>query len=155
MRRPLLALIGLALLVPGGAAPLAQRGRPSDAPGAMSSGLALLSPTIHPQIPRDLSSLWLAPDRGTVTARTAAATSVGSAAKLTTDGEFTKALTLVSQPSVRDGVLGPYAVYVAGIAQLRLDRASDALASFRTLQAQKPVGFLGEAAQLGDRKSVV
>ena len=150
MRRPLLALIGLALLVPGGVAPHAQRGRPSDAPGAMSSGLALLAPTVHPQIPRDLSLLWLAPDRGVVAARTTAATAVSTAAKLTTDGEFTKALTLVSPPSVREGVLGPYAVYVTGIAQLRLKRASDALTSFRTLQAQKPIGYLWEAAQLGE-----
>ncbi|MEQ1909677.1 MAG: lytic transglycosylase domain-containing protein [Vicinamibacterales bacterium] len=153
MRRPLLALIGLALLVPGGAAPHAQRGRPSDAPGAMPSGLAILAPTVHPQIPRDLSLLWLAPDRGIVAARTAAAASVSSAAKLTADGEFTKALTLVSQSSVRDGVLAPYAAYVAGIAQLRLQRASDALASFRMLQAQKPVGYLSEAAQLGEAEA--
>lgn len=152
MRRTSLALVGLALLVPGGVAPQAQQSRPSNAPG-LSSGLALLSPTVHPQIPRDLSSLWLAPDRGIAVSRPAAATAVSAATKLTADGEFTKALALMSQPGIREGVLGPYAIYVAATAQLGAKRASDALTSFRAIQQQKPVGYLWEAAQLGEAEA--
>ena len=150
MRRPLFALIAATLLVPSGAVLLAQRGRPSDAPAPASSGFSLLSPTVHPQIPRDLSLLWLAPDRGVARARTVAATAVGSAARLAAEGDLGKALTLVSQPLVREGSLAGYATYYAGVAQLRLKRASDALVSFRALEAQRPVGYLWEAAQLGE-----
>jgi soluble lytic murein transglycosylase len=153
MRRSTLALIGLTLLVPGGAAPHAQRARPSDASVQLSSGFALLTPTIHPQLPRDLSQLWLAPDRSAADARTSVALAVSNAAKLASDGDFTRALTLVSAPAARQGPLGLYAAYYAGVAQLRLKRSAEALASFRALQAQRPVGYLWEASQIGEAEA--
>ncbi|MFN7984252.1 MAG: transglycosylase SLT domain-containing protein [Vicinamibacterales bacterium] len=153
MRRSALALIGLAWLVSDAATPLAQQARPATGSARLAADLSVLSPTVHPQLPRDLSQLWLAPDRTTPRVRTAAVTAIGNAARFTTDGDFSKALTAVSAPGTRDGALGAYALYFAGVAQLNLKRTSDALASFQALGQQKPVGYLWEAAQLGEAEA--
>ena len=49
---------------------------------------------------------------------------------------------------MQDGTLGPYAIYYAGFAQLRLGRPSDARVTFQKLRALEPVGYLAEAAAL-------
>ena len=59
----------------------------------------------------------------------------------------------MSQPIAQQGPLGQYAAYYAAVAQLRLRRAADALTSFRALQDQKPVGYLSEAAALGEAEA--
>lgn len=141
-------LVGLLVLAPASLAPRAQQGRPSGASNDMPSGVTVLTPTSHPRVPRDLSLLWLAPERAA--SRPTSAASLGNVAKLTADGDYTRALSLASQPVARDGPLGHYAAYYAGIAQLRLDRAADALRSFRAVLAQKPVGYLAEAALVGE-----
>ena len=142
-------LIGLLILAPAAPAPHAQQGRPSGSSNDMPIGVTVLTPTPHPQVPRDLSQLWLAPDRGTA-ARSSSASSLSTLAKLTADGDYSKALSLASQPIAKDGPLGQYAAYYAGFAQLRLNRGADALKSFRAVLDQKPVGYLAEAAQLGE-----
>lgn len=150
MRRSALALIGLAWLVTDAATPLAQQGRPAAGSTRLAADLSVLAPTVHPQVPRELSQLWLAPDRTMPRLRPAAVAAVGNAARFTQDGDFSKALTAVSAPGSRDGALGAYAMYFAGVAQLKLKRTADSLASFQALQQQKPIGFLWEAAQLGE-----
>ncbi len=145
-------LIGLLILAPAAPAPHAQQGRPSGSSNDLPTGVTVLTPTPHPQVPHDLSQLWLAPDRGTA-ARSSSATSLGTLAKLTADGDYSKALSLASQPIAKDGPLGQYAAYYAGFAQLRLNRAADALKSFRAVLEQKPVGYLAEAAQLGEAEA--
>ena len=146
-------LIGLLILAPAAPAPHAQQGRPSGSSNNMPTGVTLLTPTPHPQVPRDLSQLWLAPDRGTAARSSSASSSLGALAKLTADGDYRKALSLASQPIAKDGPLGQYAAYYAGVAQLRLNRAADALKSFRAVLDQKPVGYLAEAAQLGEAEA--
>ena len=153
MKRSVLIVTGLLVLVPAASAPRAQQGRLSGSSNEMPPGLTVLAPTAHPQVPRELSQLWLAPERGTNSARPGAFTSLNSASKLTADGDYSKALTLLSQPIAQEGPLGQYAAYYAGVAQLRLRRAADALKSFRELQDQKPVGYLWEAAALGEAEA--
>ncbi|MFN7913725.1 MAG: transglycosylase SLT domain-containing protein [Vicinamibacterales bacterium] len=154
MKRSVLALIGLLMLVPAAPAPRAQQGGLAGQ-NEMPAGLAVLAPTPHPQVPRDLAQVWLAPDRGTAASRSNAVLSVASAAKLTAGGEYSKALSaVISQPRTPDGPLGQYAMYYAAVAQLRLNRAADALRAFRTLQEQKPTGYLWEAAALGEAESL-
>ena len=153
MNRSVFILIGALMLVPASLAPRAQQVWASGSSGSSSEtgpGLAVLAPTAHPQVPRELSQLWLAPERGSNVARSTALASMGSAAKLAADGEYGKALGLVSQPAAKDGPLGQYAAYYAGLAQLSLKRPADALKSFRDLQEQKPVGYLWEGAALGE-----
>ena len=146
-------LIGALILVPASLAPRAQQFRapvPLGSANETAPSLAVLAPTAHPQVPRELSQFWLAPERGANVLHSMAVASMGSAAKLAADGDYSKTLGLVSQPIAKEGPLGQYAAYYAGVAQLGLKRPADALRSFRDLQEQKPVGYLWEGAALGE-----
>jgi tetratricopeptide (TPR) repeat protein len=57
-------------------------------------------------------------------------------------------LPILSQSSVRQGLLGHYAEYHKGLAELRLGHPDAARVTFRTLQTSEPVGYLMEAAAL-------
>lgn len=153
MTRSVLLLVGVLLVLPAALAPRAQQAR-ATSPNPMPSGVAVLTPTSHPPVSPDLSHLWLAPERGQVAGRASGRPPLAAASKLTADGEYTKALDLATQSIAQQGVLGQYAVYYAGVAQLRLQRPDAALASFRALQQQKPVGLLSEAAVLGEAEAL-
>jgi soluble lytic murein transglycosylase len=153
MKRSVITLIGLLMLVPVAPAPHAQQGRLASPSDDVAPGLTVLTPTAHPQVSRELSQLWLAPERGASVARSAAVISLNSAVKFTAEGDFSKALSIVSQPIAKEGPLSQYAAYYAGVAQLRLHRAAEALKSFRSIQDQKPVGYLSEAAALGEAEA--
>jgi hypothetical protein len=84
-----------------------------------------LKPTRHPRVPADVSQLWFAP-MGTAAARPRATADLAAAVKLEIDGDFAKALPIVSQPALQQGVLGPYAIYYQGFAELRRGRAAAA-----------------------------
>jgi soluble lytic murein transglycosylase len=71
-----------------------------------------------------------------------------TAVKLEVDGNFAKALPILSQPSVQQGAPGHYAEYYQGLAELRLGRPADARRTFQKLGAGNPVGYLAEAAAL-------
>jgi soluble lytic murein transglycosylase len=105
-----------------------------------------LVPTNHPRLPAEISKLWLAPDKSHNRSETAAMRELAAAVKLEVDANYAKALPILSQPSLRQGVLGDYATYYAGLAELRLGRAADARQTFQTLQTNGPIGYLTEAA---------
>jgi len=153
MKRSVLSLVGLLMLLPAAPAPKAQQERLSSSSGDIPPGLAVLTPTPHPPVPRDLSQLWMAPERAASASRSSAAASLSNAARLTADGDYSRALSLVSQPLAQDVLLRGYAAYYAGMAELRLHRANEALRSFRDLQASKPIGYLAEAAALGEAEA--
>src|SRR4051812_22044770 len=153
MKRSVLSLVGLMMLLPAAPAPKAQQERLSSSSGDIPPGLAVLTPTPHPPVPRDLSQLWMAPERAASASRSSAAASLSNAARLTADGDYSRALSLVSQPLAQDVLLRGYAAYYAGMAELRLHRANEALRSFRDLQASKPIGYLAEAAALGEAEA--
>ena len=119
-----------AVLLPG-AAPRAQQ---APSPGADVA----LKPTNHPKLPSEVSQLWLAPSRSAV--RTPALNEFAAAVKLEVDSNFAKALPIFMQPAVRQGVLGHYAEYYQGLAELRLGRAADARVTFRALTARGQIG---------------
>jgi soluble lytic murein transglycosylase len=121
----------------------------SKAQAEFASGVAVLAPTSHPPVPRELSQAWLAPEHGASAARTPSAPlSIG--VKLAAQGQYSKALTAVLEPITQRGLLADYATYYAGIAQLRLQRPNEALKTFRALRARKLVGYVAEAAALGE-----
>jgi soluble lytic murein transglycosylase len=115
--------------------------------------VASLAPTAHAALPHEASQFWLAPDPGAPPLRQPSVSALSAAVKLEADGAYSKALELVSQPAARLGPLALYATYYAGVAQLRLARAAQARSTFQGVQAQKPVGYLTEAAALGEAEA--
>lgn len=122
---------------------------PSAAQTPSTSGPdVVLLPTNHPRLPSDLALLWMAPERARG-ARSTALNQLGTAAKLEIDGDFEKALPLLTQLSkgtLRENPLGPYVEYYRGLAELRVGRAEEARRTFQALAATAPVGFLVEGA---------
>ena len=112
----------------------------------------VLSPTNHPRLPLDLSQLWLSPQNGRRT-RTPLLDEFASAVNLAVDGEYARALPVVSRPSMRVGTLGPYGDYYKGLAELRLGRVEEARRTFQAMQSRDVVGFLAEAAALREAEA--
>jgi soluble lytic murein transglycosylase len=115
----------------------------------------VLKPTNHPRLPDDISQLWLVPSAGRdesgrtpAGSRAAAMNDFSTAVKLEVDGNFTRALPILTQPSLQQGTLGLYAQYYQGFAEMRLGRPADAQRTFQALAAKNPVGYLAEAAAL-------
>jgi soluble lytic murein transglycosylase len=107
----------------------------------------VLRATDHPRLSRDLSQLWMAPERGRV--RTAAQANLATAIKFEADGSHAKALALLSHPATaQPGPLAWYVEYYTGLAQLHLGRSAEARATFQGLQAHGPTGFLVEGSAL-------
>jgi soluble lytic murein transglycosylase len=136
-------LVTLVATLLAAAVPHAQQ---SAAPAAPA-----LKPTNHPRLPAELSQFWLAPAKAAAT--TAAMNDLAAAVKFEVDGNFTRALPMLQQPAVRQGVLGHYAEYYQGIAELRLGRPGDARQTFAALGAKNPTGFLAEAVALREAES--
>ena len=105
----------------------------------------VLTPTSHPKLPGELSQLWLAPSAA---AHSAALDAFATGVKLEVDSNFAKALPIFQQAAVRQGVLGHYAEYYEGLAQLRLGHPTEARQTFKALAAKNPAGYLIEAAAL-------
>ena len=120
--------------------------------GAPAGGDAALKPTNHPPLPAEASQLWMAPAR-TRSVRSAPVTDFTRAVKLEVDGDFARALPILSQDAVQQGTLGHYAEYYKGLAQLRLGRPADARHTFQALAAKPPIGYLVEAAALREAES--
>jgi len=147
--KPTLLLSTLALGLVLATRPAAQQPdiiAPAPAPAAMPM------PTNHPRLPRDPSLLWLAPVYQASDVPTASR-ELATAMKLVDRSEFSKALAMLSQPSVLDGPLVEYARYYAGLAEQKLNRHEDARATFQEIQKRRPLGYLAEAAALGEAES--
>src|SRR5262245_18446613 len=142
-------ILSTLLLLSMGSSPRAQQTISPTGQAEFAAGIAVLSPTLHPPVPRELAQMWLAPDRGVTPARAQSAPlSVG--VKLAAQGQYSKALTAVLEPITQKGLLADYATYYAGMAQLRLQRPNDALKTFKALRERKLVGYLTELAALGE-----
>jgi soluble lytic murein transglycosylase len=134
-------LVALALIASG------RNSRAQQVPPPVTPSVPALAPTNHPRLPRDLSQLWMVPERRPAV-RTAAQREFALAVKLEVEGSFTKALPVLAQPAMKQGPLGQYAEYYAGLAQLRLGRLDEACRAFQAIQAHAPIGFVAEAAAL-------
>src|SRR5262245_21645019 len=133
--------------------PLAQQ---PGQPGEGSDGrdpAARLAPTDHPRLPRAQSQLWFAPGRSPSTPP-ASSREIASALKLIGRREFTRALATLTQPALQNAPLASYATFYAGIARQERGRHEEALRTFRALQDRKPIGYLAEAASLGEAESL-
>ena len=110
-----------------------------------------LLPTNHPRVPKDLSRLWMVPDRTSPVPP--AFVNLGTAIKLVSDGAYTRALTLLAEPALLQSPLGNYASYYAAEASLKLSRTGDAKRAFQALEARQPVGYLVQAAAIGEAEA--
>src|SRR5689334_3794696 len=123
------AVFGLVAL--GAAGPSAQQPAPATPPAVG------LRPTEHGPLPDDPSRFWMMPSR-TNTTRTPALTTFATAVKLEVDGQFAKALPMLSQPLLRDHPLGEYVQYYKGLAELSVGRTTDARDTFQALVMSGP-----------------
>jgi len=124
---------------------------PGASPAPTNIALAL-RPTDHPRVPRDLSQLWMAPEKGRV--RSAAQANLATAIKIEAEGNHAKALALLTNPATaQQGPLASYVAYYKGLALLRLGRTTEARATFQALQSPALTGFLVEGAALREAES--
>jgi soluble lytic murein transglycosylase len=142
----------LAALLVALAASSAMGGQLADEAG--EGDVPVLTPTVHPELPADLSQLWLAP-RPTVNseARLAPEESLARAIKLEGDSRFSEALNLLRAASLQKTALADYASYYLGQAQLGLKQFDRARDTFATLVARGPSGYLSEAAPLAEAQA--
>jgi len=128
---------------------------PASGSGTAAAGEspATLSPTSHRLLPRDVSRLWFAPVGVPGQSTSAALKTFAQAAELVDQQAYTKALPLLMQPSVLLSPVGAYAQYYAAVAEQRLDRPAQAQRLFRGLLAKPPVGYLAEAAAIGEAEA--
>ena len=144
MRRVLLAALLLTATLVGRAEPQSEGVSASGVVGLVGG---VLRPTDHPRLPRDLSQLWMAPEKGR--ARTAAQANLATAIKFELDGNHAKALALLSHPATaQQGPLGAYVEFYKGLAQLHLGRSAEARVTFQALQVHELTGSLVEVAAL-------
>jgi soluble lytic murein transglycosylase len=121
--------------------------------GEGAQAASILAPTNHPVLPRDLSRLWLVP------AKTGPGSSGASdflaAMKVADKVDYAKALPLLTRAASAERPFGDYAMYYAGLAELRLGRFAEARSRFQQLLARRPIGYLAEAAALAEAECAV
>jgi soluble lytic murein transglycosylase len=106
---------------------------------------AKLSPTAHPPVPNDLSSMWLAPAQAAKPG-TAMANFVRGVKLLEDDDRPAAALPLLSDGALSTTPLADYARYYSGLALMRLSRYSEADRVFSDLASRQIAGHLPEDA---------
>jgi soluble lytic murein transglycosylase len=126
-----------------------------SAPALAGEPAATLAPTNHRLLPRDISRLWFAPSGVGGQTSSSALKTFAQAAQLMDQQAYAKALPLLMQPTVLLSSVGAYAQYYAAVAELRLDRPAQALRLFRGVRARPAVGYLVEAAAIGEAEASV
>jgi soluble lytic murein transglycosylase len=109
---------------------------------------SILAPTNHPVLPRDLSRLWLVPAK--TGPGSSGAADFLAAMKVAEKVDYAKALPLLTRAASAEGPFGDYAMYYAGLAELRLGRFAQARSRFQQLLARRPIGYLAQAAALAE-----
>jgi soluble lytic murein transglycosylase len=136
--RTTLPLLALLLLVP----------RPESA-GSLQDQL---STTTHQALPSTAGDLWLVPSASETRAAAVYKPLVDGAAAFA-DGDYAKALPLVSRASLASTELRGYADYYAAAAQLRLSKAAEARKLFHAIRERKPGGALAVKTALGEAEA--
>ena len=104
-----------------------------------------LSPTAHPPVPADLSSMWLAPAQGA--GQSAAIAGLVRGVKLLEeDDRATAALPLVSDSALVNTPVADYARYYRGLALMKLERWDEAGTILGDLATRQIEGHLPEDA---------
>ena len=104
-----------------------------------------LSPTAHPPIPSDLSSMWLAPAQG-AKPTPSMASFVRGVKLIEEQDRATAALPLVSDSALLATPLADYARYYRGLALMKLQRYNEAAVILGDLASRQIEGHLPEDA---------
>lgn len=106
---------------------------------------ARLTPTAHPPVPNDLSSMWLVPEQ---TAKPGAALTnfIRGVRLLDEENRAAAALPLVNDGALSTTAVADYARYYTGLALMKLERFSEADRVFADLAAREIDGHLPEDA---------
>ncbi len=108
-----------------------------------------LEPTPHAPIPRDPAALWLAPSgEAGRTGKAGALLRVAQGIERFNEQDFAAALPLLRAPGVSGSPLADYAVYYAGLAELRLNEIAAARRTLSTLKDRQLEGYLAYASTL-------
>lgn len=105
-----------------------------------------LAPTAHAELPRDPSTLWLAPRPAD---RTPALTALARGIGLYNRGQYTDAVAQLTTRSSLGGTVAHYAAYYAAQAEMKLGRHASAARRFASISSQSSNGYLSEAAAIG------
>jgi soluble lytic murein transglycosylase len=130
------------ILIAGGTLTAAQLVVPGRA-GVVTP--AKLSPTAHPPVPADLSSMWLVPDQNAKLGP-ALTNFMRGVQLLEEDDRPAAALPLVSDGALSTTPVADYARYYTGLALMRLSRYGEAAAVFSDLASRQIDGHLPEDA---------
>jgi soluble lytic murein transglycosylase len=106
---------------------------------------AKLSPTPHPPVPADLSSMWLVPEQGAKLGP-ALTNFVRGVRLLEEDDRAAAALPLLSDGALSTTPIADYARYYTGIALIRLSRYAEAQSVLADLSSRQIDGHLPEDA---------
>lgn len=102
-----------------------------------------LAPTDHPPLPPAPVGYWFVPH--TATKPSPAVTAFARGVRLFNDGQYTAALSLVSDRALASTPLADYARYYQGFIELRLERYAAAAATLKAIEDRQPAGYLAEA----------
>ncbi len=142
----LLAATATVLALSGPAQPRAA----AVSPAAVGAPLA---PTVHPPVSRDVATLWMVPSESERASATANR-SLGefqAALKLYSQEKFDIAVTKFGAAASPISPLRGYAVYYAGVSELRLKNFEAARKRFADFK--EPPGYLAEAVALGEAEA--
>jgi tetratricopeptide (TPR) repeat protein len=89
------------------------------------------------------------------TGRSSGAADFLAAMKVADKVDYAKALPLMTRAASAEGPFGDYAMYYAGLAELRLGRFAQARSRFQQLLARRPIGYLAQAAALAEAECAV
>ena len=122
--------------------------------GSQPQSAGQLGPTRHPSLAGNLEELWLVPAAAERAARrNAVYAPLAEGVEAFGAGDYARALTLTTRPSLVASDLGDYARYYKGLAQLKLSKAADARAAFESIRAREVPGYLSVAAALGEAEA--
>ena len=121
---------------------------------ALGSLAPRLSPTPHPPIPNRSSEFWLVPDRRTARSTDGpvvdgfSSSALARGVALFESGQYSLALTLLSDARLGASLLGDYARYYSARTLLKMGRTGEAGLGFDALAAKSLEGYLSQAVEM-------
>jgi soluble lytic murein transglycosylase len=124
-------------------------GSPED-----ESTAVVLVPTDHPVVVPRLNDLWYVPAAAMEVLPRPEYAGLRAAMHLFDEGDYEASRPRLLGQATESGRLRDYALYYTALADLRLEHPLEARRAFQLLQERSPIGYLSEAAALGEAESL-